>query len=317
MYFYGNARTALYYGLKKFNIRPGDKILIPSVICSSVLEPIKFLGLTMINYHVNSDFNLDVDKVSLQISYSKPDVFMYVNFFCFGEIPEEITFLCKKLNILCVIDNSHCFYENYYNFRTSLNYGFIIYSIRKILPLHKGGLLVTNNQTQLQNHSQIASIDIKNFMKYILKLRFRRLINRLKFFSKHNYYSKTHQTKSFSPSYIDKVSVEKFYQIDMKYVSTHRNSCWEEWSKIFSDFENEFNIIPKIDSAHKIPWSIALHNKSLKAQEELLYILLKAGVTAFIWPDIIQNNNSYLCIVLDSMPKASIKQNLLKLKNHS
>ena len=318
MYFYGNARTALYYGLKKSNVKPGDKILMPSILCSSVLEPINSLKMTIINYSVDTDFSIDVNQVSLQINDCKPDIFLFINYFGSGEIPEDIVRICKKFNILCIIDNSHFFYEDYINFRPSKEYGFVIYSIRKILPLHTGGLLIFNNKAHIQKHSQNAYLDIKQYIKYLLKLRFRKLINRLKLFSSKDHSIDSIKIKYFQPSYIDKVSVEKFYNIDLRQVSSYRNSCWKEWSVIFSDFGSGFKVISKLESAKKIPWSFALYNNSIIKQRELLCILLKAGVTAFIWPDNIaqNNNNSYLCIVLDFMPKDSIRKNLLKLKNN-
>ena len=313
MYFYGNARTALYFGLKKYKARSGTKILAPSVLCSSVLEPIAHLKMRVSNYNIDSEFALDVDSIAQQIRTSKPDFFLYVNYFCSGDIPEEIVDICRELDVICIVDNSHCFYENY-NTLHHVKYGFVIYSIRKIFPLHSGGMLVDNEKVQNQDHSNNSFINVDNYVKYILKLGFRSLINRLKLFSSEIYPNELIEIKSFQLSYIDKVSMDKFYKINIRKVSLSRNSYWKEWYVVFSNFENGFKIIPKIDDLSRIPWAFVLHNKAIEAQKELLRVLLGAGVTAFIWPDN-KISSSYLCIELTAPPKEPLKKKLLKLKN--
>lgn len=144
--FYSSGRGALKLIINKIN--PSKKILLPSYLCQSILQPFKEKRLKYDFYKINKDFYIDEYSILNKIAKKKYGVVLIINYFGFiGQnnlIIEKIKNFDKK--IIIIEDWSHLSfipYElNYYKSKADFVFG----SLRKIFPVPDGGFILNDKK---------------------------------------------------------------------------------------------------------------------------------------------------------------------------
>jgi perosamine synthetase len=150
--FFPYGRIALLQGLKLMRIQAGDNLLIPTLICSSVVAPLNKLGVKVRYYDVDENLQPRLDTAKTN---SRTRAFLGVNYFGFGQDAELIADFCARHGLYYVEDNAHGFLSS--TSRPLGTFGDIaIFSQRKTVPLPNGGALLINERDLADIHGANA-----------------------------------------------------------------------------------------------------------------------------------------------------------------
>lgn len=141
VYAYSSGRAALYQILKYLQREEGVKrIFLPDYLCSSVLMPVKALGLEFIFYPISE--KLKLEKLVFPQLYQSCSAVFIINYFGLQDLTEQIAFI-KSLdkNAIIIEDDVQAYYE----FKKPLNgVDFKFTSLRKTFAVPDGGLVKTD-----------------------------------------------------------------------------------------------------------------------------------------------------------------------------
>jgi perosamine synthetase len=143
------ARTAIYYTLKSAGLKPGDRILMPSITIKAILDVVLDLELNPV--FIDSDLDtacFSIDSLKEKIKEFKPKACLLT--YLFGIMPEieNIISELKSKNILIIEDFSQAFNASY-NGKQAGSFGDVsIYSASavKTFDTYGGGFAFTSDQ---------------------------------------------------------------------------------------------------------------------------------------------------------------------------
>ena len=162
-FYFDSGRSALKH-ITKF-LKPCDEILLPEFICESVTNC--FNDLNVKYYNLLPDFSVDCEDVSRKIS-KQTKIFFLLHYFGHLQPPrvlERIQYLAKNNNFIIIEDTTHSIFT-----KTQTIGDYIICSIRKWLPISKGGVLYYNeNKLSLPEPEYRKSEDNERIYGMILK----------------------------------------------------------------------------------------------------------------------------------------------------
>ena len=146
-----NGRTALRMLALKLNLKSGDKILIPGLICSSAIEEIIDLGLNPIFYDIEIDLKINWNYILKHIHKNNIKAILIVNYFGFIDLEKQkILSLCKKNDLIVLDDYCHSFLTFFLNRENIAIHGeHIFFNFNKIIRIKSGGFIqisATNNK---------------------------------------------------------------------------------------------------------------------------------------------------------------------------
>ena len=142
VYTYSSGRAALYQILNYLKQEKGiTRILLPDYLCSSVVVPVRALGLEFAFYQI--DENLELQQDNLSKLYRDNTVILLINYFGLKNLENQI----KKIRS---IDESAIIIEDdvqaYYEFLKPLgDVEFKFTSLRKTFAIPDGGLVKTKH----------------------------------------------------------------------------------------------------------------------------------------------------------------------------
>jgi len=153
--FYSSGRDALKAILN--NIKPIKKVLLPSYLCPSILQPFKEIGLKYDFYKINKDFSIDENYLFRKLEEEKYDVVLLIHYFGFiGQnnfTIEKIKDFDKRLQV--IEDWSHLSFIpyniNYYKPKSDFVFG----SLRKVFAVPDGGFILKNKEKEFKNDLEI------------------------------------------------------------------------------------------------------------------------------------------------------------------
>ena len=141
----------MFASLKLLDINPGDEILTPAWDCDGSLQPFREMGCKLNFYRINvHDLTVDLAHIESLIS-EKTKLIHIINYFGFPQPWNDIIKLRNKINIPVLEDNAYS--VPYFNKNTN-NLGsfgdFSIFSLRKVLNISGGSLLIDNRKVKLE-----------------------------------------------------------------------------------------------------------------------------------------------------------------------
>ena len=141
VYTYSSGRAALYQILKFLKLEKGVKhILLPNYLCSSVLVPVKTLGLDFTFYPI--DEQLELEPSSFAKLYKKDSAVLVINYFGLKDLIVQIQAIRSLDDQAIIIEDD---VQAYYEFKKSLgDVDFKFTSLRKTFAVPDGGLVKTN-----------------------------------------------------------------------------------------------------------------------------------------------------------------------------
>ncbi|MGK5094969.1 DegT/DnrJ/EryC1/StrS family aminotransferase [Deltaproteobacteria bacterium TL4] len=150
VYLFSHGRTALKYGLKALGMKAGEALLLPDLICETLLYPLKDLGLDPCYYPVNSDLSPCWSELEKRIS-SSTRALVLVHYF--GQ-PQDIVaaqHFCDTHHLALIEDNAHGF-GSLYQGKPLGCFGQIgITSPRKSFALLNGAYLYLNGSCSFES----------------------------------------------------------------------------------------------------------------------------------------------------------------------
>jgi len=140
---YSSGRAALYQILKFLKQEKGiNHILLPDYLCSSVLVPVKALGLDFTFYPI--DEQLELEASSFAKLYKKISAVLVINYFGLKDLTTQIQVIHSlDDNAIIIEDDVQAFYE----FMKPLGeVDFKFTSLRKTFAVPDGGLVKTKHK---------------------------------------------------------------------------------------------------------------------------------------------------------------------------
>ena len=140
VYTYSSGRAALCQILKFLQDKKSVKrILLPDYLCSSVLVPIKTLGIDFKFYPISDELRLEASALSDK--YQKGDVILITNYFGLQDLADSIAAVRALDEKAIIIEDD---VQAYYEFKMPLgDVDFKFTSLRKTFAVPDGGLVKT------------------------------------------------------------------------------------------------------------------------------------------------------------------------------
>lgn len=140
VYTYSSGRAALYQILKYLRQQKNVKhVLLPDYLCSSVLVPVKELGLDYAFYPINE--KLELEPTSFQLLYKTGTAVLLINYFGLQDLSSQIKAIREIDDKAIIIEDD---VQAYYEFIKPLDgVDFKFTSLRKTFAVPDGGLVKT------------------------------------------------------------------------------------------------------------------------------------------------------------------------------
>ena len=104
---FANARTALWYGLKRLSFEKGQVLLVPDYICDVITHPLEDLGIRYVFYPIDDSFLPCWEIIeSLQKKQSAQGLLL-VHYFGQPQDLDRAKEFCHRHRIFLIEDNSH------------------------------------------------------------------------------------------------------------------------------------------------------------------------------------------------------------------
>ena len=152
-------KAALYHCLLSLGLKAGDKVLVPNYICSSVLVPIKKIGLTPVFYDINeSDLNANIDSIkNLFVKDTTIKALLVASMYGNPAALDSIEQFCHENHLFLIDDAAQSLGAKIGNryVGTFGDAGFFSFSPGKATPGHLGAFYWTSNNNyiiSMKNH---------------------------------------------------------------------------------------------------------------------------------------------------------------------
>ncbi|MBM3252998.1 MAG: hypothetical protein FJZ16_01940 [Candidatus Omnitrophica bacterium] len=146
-YLYSRGMWALTEAIRALLTKRGKEegiVWFPDYFCNGALIGVRQLQVKVCFYPTLKNLEPDWDILETEIrKINPPDIFVIVDYFGFPNVIEETGNFCQKYEIDLIEDAAHAFSPC-----IGLGPGEhpVIFSLRKVLPLSEGGILVTSKE---------------------------------------------------------------------------------------------------------------------------------------------------------------------------
>lgn len=147
-YFYGNAAHAFYdimVWLQKNRPKEKPNIIMPVYIPAKLYRFVLAAGFEAKFYDVPTDLNIDLDEISGLIDDQTQAVFA-VHFFGVPVNLQPLKSITESAGIFLIEDCAHTMNSYYKGHQLGSTGDFTLFSTRKMMQFHCGGILVLNSQ---------------------------------------------------------------------------------------------------------------------------------------------------------------------------
>ncbi len=293
MLYYGYARQALEDIYRILELKPGDFVLYPDYICDVILAPCHKLGLKILYYPIDNNFQPDWGKIEKIISKNKNiKVLLSVNYFGFPQDYKKWREITDRHKLIWTEDNAHGYGSEFQNQAMGTFGDFGISSLRKIFPLLNGACLHVKSDNEFAINT-LPLITLYRFIgieesvkifKYLLQLMH---IKRNKSW-KSNLYSKMppFNENDYRPWAIDPVSLRIFnyFQGRLKENRDIRRAIYKAWDNfcVSNGLISVFKSLPFGVS----PMSYPCYAKDFTERQKWIEWGIKTGVDVLPWPSL-------------------------------
>jgi perosamine synthetase len=137
-----SGRVAIAMALRAMQIGPGDKVLVPSYHCASMIEPVIWAGATPVFYKVKADTSVDFDDIAAKVDASTK-LICAANYFGFPQPLAALRAFADARGLRLLEDCAHCFLGTYDGKPVGSFGDYAIASSMKFFPIYEGGALVS------------------------------------------------------------------------------------------------------------------------------------------------------------------------------
>lgn len=139
---YASGCDAMLQALSAGEVKRGGRVLLPALICTSVVRALQAGGYEVVFYDLCLDFSVDVDyvtKIQRNMQCDALVLVYYFGFLCNGQ--DKIKNL-RDLGLFLIDDFCHSMMSGLYAFEREVKGDCAIFSMRKYLPVSDGGGLL-------------------------------------------------------------------------------------------------------------------------------------------------------------------------------
>ena len=143
--FVTSGRVGIALALKHMGAGRNDKILVPAYHCSSMIEPVLWVGATPVYYRVHENASVDLADVRAKID-SATKALLVTHYFGFHQDMPAIRALCDEAGIAVIEDCAHAFFGTVAGHPPGWYGDYAIASSMKFFPVFDGGCLVSSRR---------------------------------------------------------------------------------------------------------------------------------------------------------------------------
>lgn len=297
--FFNYARSALYFGVKNLLLEQKNqsrkKILIPSYICNTVIQPLKDNGLEIIYYNVNKNLSTKWEDLESKID-SKIFAVLFVNYFgILNEIDKYLS-LKNKYDFFLIEDSSHGYYGTYNKFKIGTIGDISILSPRKNLPLQYGGVLKLNCVNYINDDYKKLSkekFSAKNIFNYYLTYYFFKKKIILKKLLKFNFYNNFINNEIEEDiiykklDFFSKTIIKKFNWQKNSIKRIHNYNLWLEFA-LKNNFYTPYKNSLEFENL-STPWCFPIIAKNDTQKKRIIKWTIDNNFLAFTWTSLPKN----------------------------
>ncbi|KQV79224.1 hypothetical protein ASD15_20580 [Massilia sp. Root351] len=136
-----SGRVAIALALRQMGVGPGDRVLMPSYHCASMIEPVVWLGATPVFYRIHGDTQVNLEDVAAKLAGAK--VMLATNYFGFPQNLSALRAFCDQHQLMLLEDCAHCFLGEHQGRPVGSFGDYAIASTMKFFPIYEGGCLVS------------------------------------------------------------------------------------------------------------------------------------------------------------------------------
>ncbi|MBL8379817.1 MAG: DegT/DnrJ/EryC1/StrS family aminotransferase [Burkholderiales bacterium] len=137
-----SGRVATALALAGFGIGPGDRVLLPSYHCPTMVTPVLHVGATPIFYALDDNGAPCQASIEAQAADNRPRAIVVAHLFGIGLDLRELRTWCTKHAVVLIEDCAHALFGSVGGQPLGDSGDAAIGSLPKFLPLHEGGCLV-------------------------------------------------------------------------------------------------------------------------------------------------------------------------------
>jgi dTDP-4-amino-4,6-dideoxygalactose transaminase len=250
--YFNSASSAIYFTLKAFKVESGDKVIIPSFTCRSVLFAILKANAIPVLADIDCEYNVDLKKICKYVKCNKVKAIIMPNMY--GKINKNYSLIkeIQEYGVIVIEDNAISFGSSYVKKIIS---DAVIYSfnIGKVINGSGGGLVFFKKKfpyPQFDNAKKNDNLKKwSKFLKFIFILRYRKIFSRLiRFFRKNDYgfslnvyysnkdreFLKNSNLLSFNDISLLSLSLVYAQVVNFALLSNHMKSTYNQYEKKFN-----------------------------------------------------------------------------------
>jgi hypothetical protein len=288
--YFSRGRDAVNHLINILKLSCDDKVILPALICNSIVEPFMNANIKVNFIDVGKDLKISMEDLEREFLRISPKIFLAVNYFGVGYDLMEYKKLCRKYNVIFIQDRCHEFLSLSFHSRDDIHGDYIFYSLRKFICIPDGGLLFEPTEKDIIIRKESKSIQtIKHLISWSLsKLLYSGLLDPYwvkNFFGKIKIYF-------FDTDLIKKNQLLFFpySSFPSQYLSGWMNK--KSIKQIEARRIYNFNLLSSLIKSKKIlvcksklssiPMGFPIYDLSEK--KDLLYRLRRSEISAYKWP---------------------------------
>jgi perosamine synthetase len=136
-----SGRAALYQALLQVQARPGERVLVPTYHCPSMITPLLHAGLTPQFYAIGADGLPQLDSIAFEAE-SKPAAMVVAHYFGLPRSLRAVRAWCDEHAIVLIEDCAHCFFGEAGERGVGRWGDYAVASLTKFFPVPEAGLLL-------------------------------------------------------------------------------------------------------------------------------------------------------------------------------
>lgn len=152
--YFSSGRAAVYWAFRTLNLKSGSVAWLPDYHCGVEVQAALDAGLSVKFYRISHDLSVDVDDLEKSLK-AQPGPVLLIHYFGFAQPSlETIARICIERQVPLIEDCAHALFSSTASRLLGSIAPIAVFSLRKTLPIHDGGALVTNRDVRSVRLSQ-------------------------------------------------------------------------------------------------------------------------------------------------------------------
>lgn len=159
-----SGRASILLALEILEISTGDRVLVPTYHCPTMIAPISLRGAFPVFYPLNSDGSPDLAWIESQ-DLNGVRAVLAAHFFGLPQPLARLRTWCTQKRIYLIEDCAHALFGSSDGKAVGSWGDLAIASLTKFLPVPEGGCLVNNNPSAAQSKTSLRAPGLKSEIK--------------------------------------------------------------------------------------------------------------------------------------------------------